>query len=148
MLHHLLYLSGAALLLHVLIHGTATPHSHSSPCQAPVSCYALRLLITWRFLLRRLNIKISVSLRKKVCYTNACVLKITMNSKSYHGGKIMDYKNAGVDIEAGYKAVELMKKHVEQTMRPGSSYRYRWIFRRIFIKKFYGDERTYIGFRY
>ena len=24
----------------------------------------------------------------------------------------MDYKNAGVDIEAGYKAVELMKKHV------------------------------------
>lgn len=30
----------------------------------------------------------------------------------------MDYKNAGVDIEAGYKAVELMKKHVEQTMRP------------------------------
>ncbi|MDE6875713.1 MAG: phosphoribosylformylglycinamidine cyclo-ligase [Lachnospiraceae bacterium] len=30
---------------------------------------------------------------------------------------IMDYKNAGVDIEAGYKAVELMKKHVQQTMR-------------------------------
>lgn len=30
----------------------------------------------------------------------------------------MDYKNAGVDIEAGYKAVELMKKHVSQTMRP------------------------------
>lgn len=30
----------------------------------------------------------------------------------------MDYKNAGVDIEAGYKAVELMKKHVQQTMRP------------------------------
>lgn len=30
----------------------------------------------------------------------------------------MDYKNAGVDIEAGYKAVELMKKHVEQTIRP------------------------------
>lgn len=30
----------------------------------------------------------------------------------------MDYKNAGVDIEAGYKAVELMKKHVESTMRP------------------------------
>lgn len=29
----------------------------------------------------------------------------------------MDYKNAGVDIEAGYKAVELMKKHVQQTMR-------------------------------
>ncbi len=30
----------------------------------------------------------------------------------------MDYKNAGVDIEAGYQAVELMKKHVKETMRP------------------------------
>ena len=30
----------------------------------------------------------------------------------------MDYKHAGVDIEAGYKSVELMKKHVQQTMRP------------------------------
>ena len=30
----------------------------------------------------------------------------------------MDYKKAGVDIEAGYKAVELMKKHVQATMRP------------------------------
>ena len=30
----------------------------------------------------------------------------------------MDYKNAGVDIEAGYKSVELMKKHVKATMRP------------------------------
>lgn len=29
----------------------------------------------------------------------------------------MDYKNAGVDIEAGYKAVELMKQHVASTMR-------------------------------
>lgn len=29
----------------------------------------------------------------------------------------MDYKNAGVDIEAGYKAVELMKKHIDRTMR-------------------------------
>lgn len=29
----------------------------------------------------------------------------------------MDYKKAGVDIEAGYKAVELMKKHVQGTMR-------------------------------
>ena len=25
----------------------------------------------------------------------------------------MDYKNSGVDIEAGYKSVELMKKHVK-----------------------------------
>ena len=30
----------------------------------------------------------------------------------------MDYKKAGVDIEAGYKSVELMKKHIQQTMRP------------------------------
>lgn len=29
----------------------------------------------------------------------------------------MDYKNAGVDIHAGYKAVELMKEHVASTMR-------------------------------
>lgn len=29
----------------------------------------------------------------------------------------MDYKNAGVDIEAGYKAVQLMKEHVASTMR-------------------------------
>ena len=30
----------------------------------------------------------------------------------------MDYKTAGVDIEAGYRAVELMKSHVKGTMRP------------------------------
>ena len=30
----------------------------------------------------------------------------------------MDYKNAGVDIEAGYKSVELMKEHIKGTMRP------------------------------
>ncbi|MFV0363117.1 MAG: phosphoribosylformylglycinamidine cyclo-ligase [Suipraeoptans sp.] len=29
----------------------------------------------------------------------------------------MDYKNAGVDIEAGYKSVEMMKEHVKSTMR-------------------------------
>ncbi len=29
----------------------------------------------------------------------------------------MDYKSAGVDIEAGYKSVELMKKHIMGTMR-------------------------------
>lgn len=30
----------------------------------------------------------------------------------------MDYKKAGVDIEAGYKSVEMMKEHVRKTMRP------------------------------
>lgn len=30
----------------------------------------------------------------------------------------MDYKKAGVDIEAGYKSVELMKEHVKKTMCP------------------------------
>ncbi len=30
----------------------------------------------------------------------------------------MDYKKAGVDIEAGYKSVELMKKYVQETFRP------------------------------
>ena len=31
---------------------------------------------------------------------------------------MMDYKSAGVDIEAGYKSVELMKKYVQDTTRP------------------------------
>lgn len=30
----------------------------------------------------------------------------------------MDYKKAGVDIEAGYQSVELIKKHIQRTMRP------------------------------
>ncbi len=30
----------------------------------------------------------------------------------------MDYKTSGVDIEAGYESVKLIKKYVEQTMRP------------------------------
>ncbi len=30
----------------------------------------------------------------------------------------MDYKSAGVDIEAGYRAVELIKEHVGKTLRP------------------------------
>lgn len=30
----------------------------------------------------------------------------------------MDYKKAGVDIEAGYQSVELMKEHIKGTMRP------------------------------
>ena len=31
----------------------------------------------------------------------------------------MDYKKAGVDIEAGYKAVSLMKEHIASTMMMG-----------------------------
>lgn len=33
-------------------------------------------------------------------------------------GRTMDYKKAGVDIEAGYRSVELMKEYVKGTMRP------------------------------
>ena len=29
----------------------------------------------------------------------------------------LDYKNAGVDVEAGYKAVKLMREHVQSTFR-------------------------------
>ena len=32
----------------------------------------------------------------------------------------MDYKNSGVDIEAGYKSVELMKKHVKEVSQEHS----------------------------
>jgi len=44
----------------------------------------------------------------------------------------MDYKKAGVDIEAGYKSVELMKKHVQQTMRKEVLTNYWWLFWSIF----------------
>ena len=37
--------------------------------------------------------------------------------KAYIRRRKMDYKKAGVDIEAGYRSVELMKEHVKQTMR-------------------------------
>ena len=30
----------------------------------------------------------------------------------------MNYKNAGVDIEAGYKSVEIMNKYFKETLRP------------------------------
>ena len=32
--------------------------------------------------------------------------------------KTMDYKKAGVDIEAGYRSVELIREHVKKTLRP------------------------------
>ena len=47
----------------------------------------------------------------------------------------MDYKKAGVDIEAGYRSVELMKEHVKKTMRERSTWRSWWIFRCIFSCK-------------
>ena len=34
----------------------------------------------------------------------------------------MDYKNAGVDIEAGYKSVELMKQHIAKNNATGSTW--------------------------
>lgn len=34
------------------------------------------------------------------------------------------YKEAGVDVTAGYKAVELMKQHVARTNIPGVCFQY------------------------
>ena len=45
------------------------------------------------------------------------VIKIT-KKQQIQEEKLRDYKNSGVDIEAGYKSVELMKKYVQGTMRP------------------------------
>ena len=38
-----------------------------------------------------------------------------MNTESYSGS----YKDSGVDVTAGYKAVELMKEHIQRTTVPG-----------------------------
>lgn len=46
------------------------------------------------------------------------MLYFTLYKFDYMEATGMDYKNAGVDIEAGYEAVRLMKKHVQSTMRP------------------------------
>ena len=62
----------------------------------------------------------------------------------------MDYKKAGVDIEAGYKSVELMKKHIAKNHETGSFRRTGWIFRSIFhecIQK-YGRTSTRIRYRW
>ena len=45
-------------------------------------------------------------------------LEIKKHIQDKRKESVMDYKNAGVDIEAGYKSVELMKKYVQGTMRP------------------------------
>lgn len=62
------------------------------------------------------------------------VIKIT-KKQQIQEEKLMDYKNSGVDIEAGYKSVELMKKYVQGTMPPGGFNRSWRIFRCIFHGK-------------
>ena len=60
----------------------------------------------------------------------------------------MDYKNAGVDIEAGYKSVELMKKHIARNHETGSSGWNRWILRSFLLNSFKDMEEPYFGIRY
>ena len=57
---------------------------------------------------------------ESVCVQNKNVsvtCAIRYNEDDFRRIRIMDYKNAGVDIEAGYKSVELMKEHIKKTMR-------------------------------
>ena len=60
---------------------------------------------------------------------------------------VMDYKNAGVDIEAGYKSVELMKEHVKKNNASGSTRWTGWIFRCVFSCKDQRDGRAGTAFR-
>ena len=60
----------------------------------------------------------------------------------------MDYKNAGVDIEAGYKSVELMKKYVQGTMRPEVLTNLGGFSGAFSLKKFMTMEESYTGFWY
>ena len=60
----------------------------------------------------------------------------------------MDYKNAGVDIEAGYKSVELMKEHVKKTMRPEVLGGLGGFFWRFFPGKNQRNGRAGAAFRY
>ena len=58
---------------------------------------------------------------------------------------MMDYKKAGVDIEAGYKSVELMKEHVKKTRGIRRTWRF---LRCIFTGKDQRDGRTGIIIRH
>ncbi len=58
----------------------------------------------------------------------------------------MDYKNAGVDIEAGYKSVELMKEHVKKPCARSTG-RSWWIFWCIFSCKDQRNGRAGTAFR-
>lgn len=49
---------------------------------------------------------------------NAYSAKDLIARRNARMGIKMDYKSAGVNIEAGYESVELIKKHVKETMRP------------------------------
>ena len=59
----------------------------------------------------------------------------------------MDYKKAGVDIEAGYRSVELMKEHVKRTMRRSTRWTGR-LFGRIFSGEDQRDGGAGASFRY
>ena len=59
----------------------------------------------------------------------------------------MDYKNAGVDIEAGYKSVELMKQHIAKTMRPEVLGGIGGFSGAFFHEQLQGYGRAYTGFR-
>jgi phosphoribosylformylglycinamidine cyclo-ligase len=48
-----------------------------------------------------------------------CIINSSLHEALQLGGITMDYKNSGVDIEAGYKAVELMREHIKKTHRSG-----------------------------
>ena len=61
---------------------------------------------------------------------------------------MMDYKKAGVDIEAGYKSVELMKEYVKGTMRPEVLGGLGGFFRSIFHVRVQRDGGAYSAVRY
>ena len=71
------------------------------------------------------GIKLHLSKKENTCYVTEN-LSAPVNAVTTSAAEIkkqqkeinMDYKHAGVDIEAGYKSVELMKEHVKKTLRP------------------------------